>query len=189
MAALIFEFGTFAQRDFATPGEFLGRLDGFLWGLPRGWRYAVEIRNRDYLIPDYFGVLARHNVAHVFNAWTRMPALTEQIAIPDAFTADFSVTRALLSKGRTYEQAVNAWEPYEKIREPDPPTRTALRAIAERALGKRQRAYVFVNNRLEGNAPATIEAVAGGDAGPVCADAGVVVGCVEGAQQASPEEQ
>jgi hypothetical protein len=35
----------------------------------------------------------------------------------------------------------------------------ALRSLAERALEVRQRAFVFVNNRLEGNAPATIEAV------------------------------
>jgi hypothetical protein len=37
--------------------------------------------------------------------------------------------------------------------------RSALRQIAQRALQVRQAAYVFVNNRLEGNAPATIEAV------------------------------
>ena len=103
---------------------------------------------------------ARHNVAHVFNAWTRMPSLTDQIAIPDAFTADFSVVRALLQHGRTYEQAVDLFEPYEKVQNPDPSTRGALRQIADRAVRKKQRAYVFVNNRLEGNAPSTIEAVA-----------------------------
>jgi uncharacterized protein YecE (DUF72 family) len=159
VAALIFEFGTFAKKDFATPDEFLGRLDGFLWGLPRGWPYAVEIRNPDYLGPDYFGVLARHNAAHVFNAWTRMPTVAEQIALPDAFTADFTVVRALLQRGRTYEQAVSLFDPYEKVQQPDPSTRSALRQVADRAAQKRQRAYVFVNNRLEGNAPATIEAV------------------------------
>jgi hypothetical protein len=37
--------------------------------------------------------------------------------------------------------------------------REAFREVAEGALKRRQRAYVFVNNRLEGNAPATIEAV------------------------------
>jgi len=31
-------------------------------------------------------------------------------------------------------------------------------------VAKRQRAYVFVNNRLEGNAPGTIEAVVSGTA-------------------------
>jgi uncharacterized protein YecE (DUF72 family) len=159
VAVMIFEFGTLAKRDFATPDDFLKRLAEFLERLPSGWRYAVEIRNREYLNPDYFSILARHNVAHVFNAWTRMPTVAEQIVMPGAFTADFTVVRALLQKGRTYEQAVSLFEPYERLKEPDPSTRSALRQIAEQCVREKRKAYVFVNNRLEGNAPATIEAV------------------------------
>jgi uncharacterized protein YecE (DUF72 family) len=134
--------------------------------LPGGWRYAVEIRNKEYLTPDYFAVLARHKVAHVFNAWTRMPTVADQIATPGAFTADFSVVRALLQKGRTYEQAVSLFEPYQEVQRPDPSTRDALRRIADRALRVREPAFVFVNNRLEGNAPATIEAVVSAEGAP-----------------------
>jgi uncharacterized protein YecE (DUF72 family) len=159
VAVFIFEFGAFAKQDFPSPADFLTRLEGFLAALPSGWRYAVEIRNKGYLVPDYFGVLARHNVAHVLNAWTRMPPVAEQIALPEAFTADFTVVRALLQHGRTYEQAVSMFEPYREVQQPDLSTRDALRQIADRALRTRQRAYVFVNNRLEGNSPATIEAV------------------------------
>lgn len=159
VAALIFEFGQLAKTDFPTPADFLERLDGFLGKLPGDWPYAVEIRNREYLTPEYFTVLARHKVAHVFNAWTRMPSIADQIAIPGAFTANFSVVRALLQKGRSYENAVKMFEPYREVQQPDHSTRAALRQIAERALRTRQRAYVFVNNRLEGNAPGTIEAV------------------------------
>lgn len=164
VAALIFEFGAFARSDFASPHSFFQRLDAFLATLPNGWRYAVEIRNKDYLCPEYFSVLARHNVAHVFNAWTRMPALPEQIAMPGAFTADFTVVRALLQKGRTYEQAVKLFQPYEKIQDPSTPTREAIRTIAEQCVREKRRAYIFVNNRLEGNAPRTIEAVVSGEA-------------------------
>jgi hypothetical protein len=76
-----------------------------------------------------------------------------------AFTADFMVVRALLQKGRGFEQAVSMFQPYERIQEPDPSTRGALKEIAARAQEVRQRAYMFVNNRLEGNAPTSIEAV------------------------------
>jgi uncharacterized protein YecE (DUF72 family) len=160
VAVFMFEFGAFSRADFPTVADFLERLEKFLAALPNGsWRYAVEIRNKEYLVPDYFAVLARHKVAHVFNAWTRMPTVADQIQIPEALTADFSVVRALLAKGRTYEQAVAMCQPYQEIREPDPPTRAALRQISQRALRVRQPAFVFVNNRLEGNAPATIDAV------------------------------
>jgi hypothetical protein len=68
--------------------------------------------------------------------------------------------RALLSKGRSYEQSVEAFEPYERIREPNEAARGAMRRVAERAMQRKEPAFVFVNNRLEGHAPTTIEAVA-----------------------------
>jgi uncharacterized protein YecE (DUF72 family) len=159
VATLMFEFGTFAKTTF-TAAEFTQRLDAFLGSLPGGFRYAVEVRNSEYLKPDYFATLADHNVAHVFNAWTRMPDLGAQARMPGAFTADFTVVRALLRHGRTYEQAVKSFEPYRATREPDPTTRDAIRQIAERSRRLGEPAFLFVNNRLEGNAPSTIEAVA-----------------------------
>lgn len=158
-ALYIFEFGTFAKSVFASVDEFLVMLDGFLSALPEGPRYSVEIRNPEYLCPAYFEVLRSNGVAHVFNAWSRMPDLKTQTAIEDAYTAGFTVTRALLRKGRMYEEAVRNFEPYREIQEPLPETREALRALIQRSLGEKRPAYIFVNNRLEGYAPGTIGAV------------------------------
>jgi uncharacterized protein YecE (DUF72 family) len=159
VATMIFEFGTFPRSTFPSSVEFSTRLDAFLRALPGGIRYAVEIRNSEYLRPEYFTTLARHNTAHVFNAWTRMPEIGAQLETPGAFTADFAVVRALLRRGRTYEQAVKQFEPYKTTQDPDPSTRAALCQIADRALRRKEPAFLFVNNRLEGNAPSTIEAV------------------------------
>jgi uncharacterized protein YecE (DUF72 family) len=157
---LIFEFGTFNKSTFPTPADFMAKLDPFLKDLPEGYRYAVEIRNPEYLSPAYFELLASHNVAHVFNAWTRMPTLDDQVQLPGAFTADFTVVRALLAKGRTYERAVEAFEPYKLTQEPNDGARTALREIAGRSMARKIPAFLYVNNRLEGFAPGTIEAAA-----------------------------
>jgi len=159
VATLMFEFGTFNHQTFERTADFLEPLGGFLTALPAGFRYAVEVRNAELLTPAYFSLLSGHNVAHVFNAWTRMPTLSEQIALPRAFTADFTVVRALLRKGRAYENAVKMFEPYLNVQEPDPSARDGMRRIVDRAKRVRQPAYLFVNNRLEGNAPQTIEAV------------------------------
>jgi uncharacterized protein YecE (DUF72 family) len=156
---LIFEFGTFNKKTFPKPADFMARLDPFLTALPAGWQYAIEIRNSEYLMPDYLAMLASHNTAHVFNAWTRMPLLDDQAALPEAFTADFTVVRALLRKHQAYEKAVDAFEPYNVVQEPNEGARAGMRRIAEQAMGKKTPAYLFVNNRLEGNAPGTIEAV------------------------------
>jgi uncharacterized protein YecE (DUF72 family) len=127
--------------------------------LPAGFRYAVEVRNLEFLGPEYFAVLAVRNVAHLFNAWTRMPELAEQIARPAAFTADFTVAQALLRRGRAYEKAVAMFEPYQRVQEPDPRSRAALADLAERGRRQHKPTFLLVNNRFEGNAPATIEAV------------------------------
>jgi uncharacterized protein YecE (DUF72 family) len=159
VAALIFEFGTFSKRSYPSPAGFLADLDRFLGALPSSWRYSVEVRNPEYLGAEYFACLRAHGVAHVFNAWSRMPELHRQIAMPGAFTADFSVTRALLRHGRSYEQAVKAFEPYQSVQDVNPPAREAMRSLAGRARAEQQAAFLFVNNRLEGNAPLTIQAI------------------------------
>ena len=158
---LILEFGTFPKAIFPNPGDFYGALEPFLEELPEGFRYGIEIRNADYLTPDYLGLLNDHNVAHVFNAWTRMPGLEDQSQLPDAYSADFTVVRALLKKGRDYEQAVETFEPYERTQEVNEGAREGMKTIVTNCLRKKIPAFLFVNNRLEGNAPSTIEAVVG----------------------------
>lgn len=158
-ALLIFEFGGFAKKTFSDVSEFLERLDPFLAKLPPEFRYAVEIRNPDFLERDYFQCLRVHKVAHVFNAWSRMPELRYQMKIPDAFTADFIVSRALLRQGRSYEEAVQLFSPYHEVKDANPEVRGSLREMIRIAQGKQMTAFLFVNNRLEGNAPATILAI------------------------------
>ena len=154
--------GFAGTRDNSLLGyaeEFAAAIDPFLRALPRDFRYAVEIRNPDFLHPAYFDCLRASAVAHVFNAWTRMPELGRQIRIPAAFTTDFTVVRALLTRSRSYAEAVARFTPYQAVREENHDARQAMRQIVERAKRERQPSYLFVNNRLEGNAPGTIEAV------------------------------
>jgi uncharacterized protein YecE (DUF72 family) len=159
VATLIFEFGSFARQCYPDVQAFLQVLDPFLGALPPGFRYAVEIRNPEFLSPEYFACLRSHRVAHVFNAWTRMPEIGVQMHVRDAYTADFSVARALLRRGRPYEQAVAKFTPYARVQDPNPETRDALRLLIAQARQRHEPSYIFVNNRLEGNAPETIEAV------------------------------
>lgn len=159
IAVLIFEFGAICGRLF-TPTAFTKRLDRFLGRLPRQFRFAVEIRNPEFLAEaKYVGVLRRHSIAHVMSAWTRMPPLQEQIARPDLFTTDFTVVRALLKPGRKYEDAVRSFTPYRSVQDPDPNTRSAIGDIVVRSMRRGEPTFIYVNNRLEGNAPMTIHGI------------------------------
>ena len=161
IAVLIFEFGTFGKQTYRSVADFLADLDPFLAALPPQFRYGVEVRNQEFLVSEYFQCLHSHGVAHIFNAWTRMPEISEQMRLPEIFTADFTVTRALLRRGRPYEEAVAKFSPYQRVLEPNPEVRQALRNLISRARERSQPSYIFVNNRLEGNAPGTIEAIVG----------------------------
>ncbi len=156
---LIFEFSRFYPQDFEKGRDFVQVLDQFLLRLPKGWRYGVEVRNRAFLHPEYFGMLARHRVAHVYNSWQDMPPLQEQLALPESRTApDFFGARLLLRPGRKYDEAVKLFSPYDRLKEPYPEGQAAgAQMIKEtRQRAGAVKAFIYVNNRFEGNALQTI---------------------------------
>jgi uncharacterized protein YecE (DUF72 family) len=161
LGPFVFEFQAIARNDKVAPDQFAQWLDGFFGKLPREGRYAVEIRNPEFLTPAHFAVLREHDVAHVFNSWTRMPSIGVQLDLPGSVPAGFLVARALLRPGRWYADAVDAFAPYDRIRDPNPELRGDLVRLVETAEKLRIPAYLIVNNRAEGSAPLTIAAVVG----------------------------
>src|SRR5260370_19882830 len=105
-------------KDAPEPARWAEELDDFLRRLSRAFRCAVELRNPELMTDAHGTVLARHGVAHVFNSWSEMPTIGEQLELPWTFPAEFAVGRALLRPGRAYADAVKLFEPYDKIRGP-----------------------------------------------------------------------
>jgi Protein of unknown function DUF72 len=163
IGVFILEFGTFSKESYPDPKAFAEDLDRLLRQLPRHLRYAVEIRNDNFLDAAYFDVLKENRVAHIFTSWSRMPSLRQQILIDDAFGAPFTTARALVRPGRAYQDAVEMFKPYEKVQEEYPSGRQALRDLVKRARELDLSASIHINNRLEGNAIQTIEAIVSGD--------------------------
>ena len=164
---LMFEFSRFYPTDYEHGRDFVADLDKFLGALPKGWPYAVEMRNKHWLQPDYFQCLARHGVTHVFNSWEAMPPISEQAAIPGSLTNPaLTAARFLLKPGRKYEDAVKNFAPYERVQEKNDDARAAgAKLIAQgKAAGGNKKTFIYVNNRLEGNALETIDAMLAGAA-------------------------
>lgn len=164
LGVLIFEFGTIYERPMSEPRQFVARLDEMLSRLPTDrFAFGVEVRNPEFLEPasGYLDSLRRHGVAHCFNSWTRMPTVGEQMRISGVLTARHAVARFLLPPGRTYAEAVAELAPYERVRQPYPAGRDAMERLIRVAMDDERTLYVFVNNRLEGNAIQTIDEVTG----------------------------
>lgn len=162
LGVLMFEFSRFHNKDYEHGRDFVSDLDAFLGKLPKGWPYGIEVRNRGWLRDEYFGCLARHGVAHVFNSWDAMPPVSEQMALPGSRTnPELVAARFLLKPGRRYEDAVQAFQPYDRTQEINEEARKAGAAMiveGERCESRR-RTYIYVNNRMEGNALETIAAM------------------------------
>ncbi|MGD9904044.1 MAG: DUF72 domain-containing protein [Vicinamibacterales bacterium] len=148
------------RRDAAAPvGRFSEELDRFLEALPRQFHYAVEIRDRALLTPEYAAVLRRHGVAHTFNYWSAMPMPVAQAAVVGA-TAPFVVLRLLLKPGTWYEDQRERFTPFDRLVAPDEAMRGEVVALTARALKRGWKVYVLVNNKAEGSSPLTIDALA-----------------------------
>ena len=151
----IFEF----QRHGMSADEFCSRLEGFFGQVPKEFRYAVEIRNAGLLGAEYHKVLETHGVAHVYNHWSYMPPLAEQHKRMETFTAPFTVLRLLTPLKISYVAAKKRAEPYNKIVGELPEMRRDTVSLVKQAVAENRQAYVLVNNRAEGNAPLTVEAL------------------------------
>jgi hypothetical protein len=164
IGVLMFEFSRFHSSDYEHGRDFVADIDRFLGDLPKGWPYAMEIRNRYWLVPEYFACLAKHGVTHVFNSWDAMPPVSEQIALSGSVTNPAMLAaRFLLKPGCKYDEAVSRFQPYDQTREVNAEARKAIETLIKLALaaagGHLVRALIFINNRLEGNALNTIAEV------------------------------
>ncbi|MCJ7679015.1 MAG: DUF72 domain-containing protein [Anaerolineales bacterium] len=125
--------------DF-TP-ELFPRLDAFLGALPKGPRYAVEVRNRGWLKPDLGEMLSGHGVALVLQDLYYMPKMTW-------ITTAFTVIRWL---GRRSDI-----ERFDRIQI----DRTKeLKSWAERVrqfLDDGVQVYGYFNNHFAGHSPASL---------------------------------
>lgn len=153
----IFEF----QRHGLDPAAFFAALERLFAALPPEVPYAVEVRDHRLLGPRYRDLLRAHRVAHVYNHWNAMPPLARQHELLGGeFTAPFVLLRLLMPLGLSHAEAVKRYAPYDRLVEPAPRMRADTVALVRQALLEDRSSYVLVNNRAEGNAPLTLEAIA-----------------------------
>jgi uncharacterized protein YecE (DUF72 family) len=146
------------RRD--RPASFAARLGRFLAALPRGLRYAVELRDPELLTEEYRAALAQAGAAHVYNYATAMPMPQEQAAAVPLDTASFTVIRLLLAPGTRYSDRREEFEPFDRIVAPDLEMRRQVVSLARQASSLGRDVFVLVNNKAEGCSPLTIRALA-----------------------------
>lgn len=148
--------------------RFEERLDAFLAEAGAFGPFAVELRDPRLLTPRYVEILRARGASHCFNLWTRMPSIRKQMArlgelagAPGpAVLGPLVVARLMIPHGKGYEKQKAAFEPFDRIVVPQPEMRADVVALAEACGEAGLPLYVIVNNKAEGSAPLTIEALA-----------------------------
>jgi uncharacterized protein YecE (DUF72 family) len=144
----------------SAPRRFAERLYRFLRDLPKGPRYAVEIRTPELLTPDLAGCLRATGVAPCFASMPGLPPFEVQASMLADTQSPAFVARWLLAHHRDYDGARAAYEPFNRLVEPDRVIRGALVELIKRAIASGQPVYVIVNNKAEGSSPLSVFALA-----------------------------
>ena len=104
-----FQFGKLDRSDFRSPDDFLARLIPFLRKRPKEHKFAVEIRNKAWLLPKLVDVLREHGVALAFMDQGWMPRPWEMKDKFDLITSDFTYVRWLGDR-KVIEEKTTTWD-------------------------------------------------------------------------------
>ncbi|AJX31426.1 DUF72 domain-containing protein [Burkholderia oklahomensis] len=167
--ALVFQFPPMPDALLADPAALVDRLSAFLGALPPlpddqdGPRYAVEIRDASLLTPRFIRALAAAGVRYCVGLHAKMPDPLRQaaaLALLDGEPSGPLIVRWSLHGGFKYEQAKAKYEPFDRLVDEDPHTRSALAELAARYVLAGQPVLITVNNKAEGSAPLSCIALA-----------------------------
>jgi uncharacterized protein YecE (DUF72 family) len=153
LGPLLFQFGYFNASKFKNGGEFLSRLKPFLEKLPKGYKFAVEIRNKAWLDERFVDALREHGVALALIDQSWMPRPWEVNGKLDLITSDFTYVRWLGDRKEIEEQTTK-WDKVIVDRQGDlVEWVNLLKNVQERRI----MILAFANNHYAGNGPGTLE--------------------------------
>jgi uncharacterized protein YecE (DUF72 family) len=152
LGPMVFQFPVFDRWKFPSQKHFLDVLVPFLSRLPRGRKFAVEIRNKNWLDATLANVLRDHQNALVLQDLSNMPAFSELAGKFDPITADWTYIRWLGDR-KGIEKLTTTWE------KPVVDRTEELSSWVDYCYQIRKRGvviYGYANNHFAGHGPATV---------------------------------
>jgi len=155
LGPLLLQFPFFRREWIPDADAFLAVLGPFLAKLPRDMRFAVEVRNREWVRPPLLDLLREHGVAFSFTDHSFMDEPAQVWKRIDPVTTDFIYMRWLGDR-KGMEQITTVWDRERVDRSEDLSLwETICRQLRERGID----IFGYVNNHYGGHSPATIRAL------------------------------
>jgi len=167
--ALVFQLSPLPLAQLDRMHEVLDRLHAMLAAQPRvsdrapAGVVAVEVRDPEWLTPDFAAVLRDTGATYCLGLHAKMPPLADQLPMLRALWPGPLVCRWNLNPvhgPHGYEDAERIYAPYDRLHHPDLPTRAELARVMAAVTRGSQNAYVAISNHAEGCAPLTVRGLA-----------------------------
>lgn len=167
--ALVFQLGPLSSDWLARMPELLERLSMMLAALPAlkplaaDAVIAVEVRNPEFMTPEFAAILKAAGAVYCLGLHARMPPIEAQLPMLRALWPAPLVCRWNLNRkhgAHGYEEAKNLYEPFDRLVDPDPESRNVLARVIAATAAAGFNSFVTINNKAEGCAPLSILALA-----------------------------
>lgn len=167
LGALVFQVSPLPTRLLTDINRTIDRLHAMLAALarnrPNGPVRAVEVRNPEWLTPRFLAALQDTGATYCLSLHPRMPPIADQLPIlrrlwPGPLVCRWNLNPRHGAYG--YEQTRQDYAPFDRLIDPDPSTRETLARVIGGTVGHGQPAFVTVNNKAEGSAPLSVQALA-----------------------------
>jgi uncharacterized protein YecE (DUF72 family) len=153
LGPLLLQFGYFNKKAFVGINDFLVRLRPFLKKLPTDHKFVVEIRNKNWLVPQFVETLRERGVALALIDQSWMPQPAEWFEKFDPITADFTYVRWLGDR-KGIEEQTKTWD---KVIVPRSRELSEWAGILGKVHKRKIQIYAYANNHFAGHGPATVE--------------------------------
>jgi uncharacterized protein YecE (DUF72 family) len=165
LGALVFQLSPLPATLLDQMPRLIARLHELLSALPDVREaapdgvIAVEVRDREWLTPQFVQALKENRVTYCLGLHAKMPRIDEQLPILRALWPGPLVCRWNLNPlhgAFGYEEARDLYSPFDKLMDEDPQTRASLARVIAGTIKNGQLAYVTLSNKAEGCAPLSL---------------------------------
>jgi uncharacterized protein YecE (DUF72 family) len=153
LGPMVFQFPFFNRSAFRTQVDFLSRLTPFLERLPREHKFAIEIRNKEWLDARFADLLREHRIALVLQDRSLMPGPTELAGRFDPVTTDWTYIRWLGDR-KGIEEITKTWN---KVVVDRTGQLSSWVDFCDQTTKCGVTVYAYANNHYAGFGPATVE--------------------------------
>jgi uncharacterized protein YecE (DUF72 family) len=169
LGALVFQLSPLPSSMLLRIPELLESLATMLAALPPlrptapDGVVAVEVRNAELMTAELAAVLKAAGATYCLGLHAKMPGISDQLPMLRALWPAPLVARWNLHQRHGaygYDSAKDLYEPFDRLLDPDPETRAILSQVMAATAAAHLPVYVTINNKAEGSAPLSVEALA-----------------------------